>query len=125
VGDWTTGCPELWLTSIVEHLRLSDRRLGSFDGENHRHVVREFQTADREHIETTPERVRRLCAEHAVAAKPICSMASTTRPIWASACSRNPVKTSCMRAKSRFSSGEQESHAGIESGRGVSLVSLP
>ena len=59
----------VWLTSIVEHLRLSDRRLGSFDGENHRHVVREFQTADREHIETTPERVRRLCAEHAVAAE--------------------------------------------------------
>jgi hypothetical protein len=26
----------IWLTSIVEHLQLSDRRLGSFDGENHR-----------------------------------------------------------------------------------------
>ena len=25
----------VWLTSIVEHLQLSDRRLGSFDGENH------------------------------------------------------------------------------------------
>ena len=60
---------EVWLTSIVEHLQLSDRRLGSFDGENHRQIVREFQDADREHIQTTPERVRRLCAEHAVAAE--------------------------------------------------------
>ena len=44
----------VWLTSIVEHLQLSDRRLGSFDGENHRQVVGEFQVADREHIQTTP-----------------------------------------------------------------------
>jgi very-short-patch-repair endonuclease len=59
----------VWLTSIVEHLQLSDRRLGSFDGENHRQIVHEFQSADREHIETTPERVRRYCAENAVAAE--------------------------------------------------------
>ena len=58
-----------WLISIVEHFQLSDRRLAAFDGENHRQVVREFQAADREHIETSPERVRRLCAEHAVAAE--------------------------------------------------------
>jgi very-short-patch-repair endonuclease len=58
-----------WLTSLVEHLQLSDRRLGSFDGEQHRQLVREFQEADRQHIETTPQRVRRLCAEQAVAAE--------------------------------------------------------
>ena len=34
--------------------------------------MREFQAADREHIETTPQRVRRLCAEHAVAAEDAC-----------------------------------------------------
>ncbi|MEX2447245.1 MAG: AAA domain-containing protein [Solirubrobacterales bacterium] len=58
-----------WLTSLVEHLQLSDSHIGSFDGEQQRELVREFQAADREHIETTPERVRRLCAEHAVAAE--------------------------------------------------------
>lgn len=58
-----------WLTSIVEHIQLSDPRVGSFDGEQQRELVREFQAMDRRHIETTPERVRRLCAEHAVAAE--------------------------------------------------------
>ncbi len=56
-----------WLRSIVRHLELSDTVLGAFDGEQHREVVAEFQKADREHIESTPERVRRLCAEQAVA----------------------------------------------------------
>ncbi len=59
----------IWLTSIVEHLMLSDARLGSFDGEQHHELVREFQRLDREHIETTPQRVRRRCAEQAIAAE--------------------------------------------------------
>jgi very-short-patch-repair endonuclease len=58
-----------WLKSLAEHLQLSDRLLGAFDGEQHHQLVREFQQADREHIETTPQRVRRLCAEQAVAAQ--------------------------------------------------------
>jgi very-short-patch-repair endonuclease len=58
-----------WLTSLVEHLQLSDRRLGSFDGQQHHQLVREFQEADRQHIETTPQRVRRLCAEQAIHAE--------------------------------------------------------
>jgi very-short-patch-repair endonuclease len=58
-----------WLTSLVEHLQLSDGRLGSFNGQQHRELVREFQEADIEHIETTPQRVRRLCAEQAVRAE--------------------------------------------------------
>ena len=37
--------------------------------EQHHELVREFQEADREHIETTPQRVRRLCAEQAVRAE--------------------------------------------------------
>lgn len=58
-----------WLTSIIEHLQLSDRVLAAFDGDQHHQIVEEFQSADREHIETTPQRVRRLCAEQAVAAQ--------------------------------------------------------
>jgi very-short-patch-repair endonuclease/DNA polymerase III delta prime subunit len=68
-GEAGAALRYVWLTSIVEHLQLSDRRLGSFDGENHRQVVGEFQVADRDHIQTTPQRVRRLCAEHAVTAE--------------------------------------------------------
>ena len=59
----------VWLSSIVGHLQLSDRLLGAFDGENHRQIVAEFQTVDHDHIHTTPARVRRHCAEHAVAAE--------------------------------------------------------
>jgi len=58
-----------WLSSIREHLQLTDSRIGAFDGEQQRHVVAEFQQADREHIETTAQRVRRLCAEQATAAQ--------------------------------------------------------
>lgn len=59
----------VWHTSLVEHLQLGDTPLGSFDGSQHSELVREFQQVDREHIETTPQRVRRLCAEQAVAAE--------------------------------------------------------
>lgn len=58
-----------WLSSIREHLQLTDSRIGAFDGEQHRHVVAEYQQADREHIETTAQRVRRRCAEQATAAQ--------------------------------------------------------
>ena len=58
-----------WLASLVEHMQLSDTTLGAFDGDQHREIVSEYQVADREHIETTPQRVRRMCAEQAVAAQ--------------------------------------------------------
>jgi AAA domain len=54
-----------WLSSIVEYIQLSDVRIGAFDGEQHSRTVAEFQAADRRHIETTAQRVRRLCAEQA------------------------------------------------------------
>jgi very-short-patch-repair endonuclease len=59
----------VWLSSLREHLQLTDTRLGSFDGEAHGAAVAEFKQADREHIATTPQRVRRRCAEAAVAAQ--------------------------------------------------------
>jgi very-short-patch-repair endonuclease/DNA polymerase III delta prime subunit len=59
----------VWLTSLVEHLEFADPRIGSFDGAQHHELVREFQEVDREHIETTPQRVRRLCAEQAIQAE--------------------------------------------------------
>jgi very-short-patch-repair endonuclease len=56
-----------WLASLREHLQLTDQRIGSFDGELHGRAVEDFQEADREHVESTAQRVRRRCAEVAVA----------------------------------------------------------
>lgn len=56
-----------WLTSLREHMQLSDQRIGTFDGEVHGRAVEDFRDADREHVETTAQRVRRRCAEVAVA----------------------------------------------------------
>lgn len=58
-----------WLHSVREEMQLTDSRLGAFDGEQHRRAVSEYQQADREHIETTAQRVRRLCAEQATASQ--------------------------------------------------------
>ena len=60
-----TALKHAWLSSIVEHIQLSDVRIGAFDGEQHLRTVAEFRDADRRHIETTAQRVRRLCAEQA------------------------------------------------------------
>jgi REase_MTES_1575 len=53
------------MASIVDDIRLSDRRVGGFDGHQHTNTVEDFQHADRRHIATTAQRVRRLAAERA------------------------------------------------------------
>lgn len=54
-----------WLSSIIDHVRLSDVRVGAFDGDQHSRTVAEFRQADRQHIQTTAQRIRRLVAEQA------------------------------------------------------------
>jgi very-short-patch-repair endonuclease len=58
-----------WLSSLVDHIRLTDPLVGAFEGEQHSRTVAEFQEADRRHIETTAQRVRRLVAEQATKAQ--------------------------------------------------------
>lgn len=58
-----------WLWSIVEHVRLADPQVGSFDGAQHERTVAAYRDADRDHIRTTAQRVRRLVAEQALAAE--------------------------------------------------------
>jgi very-short-patch-repair endonuclease len=58
-----------WLQSVLEAVALADARVGAFNGEEHRRSVQEFRVGDAEHIETTAERVRRLCAEDATRAQ--------------------------------------------------------
>ena len=53
------------MASIVDDVRLSDLRVGGFDGHQHSSTVEDFQQADRRHIATTAQRVRRLAAERA------------------------------------------------------------
>jgi very-short-patch-repair endonuclease len=54
-----------WLSSVIEDVSFQDPRIGAFDGAHHSRVVAEYQAADRRHIETTAQRVRRRCAEEA------------------------------------------------------------
>lgn len=61
-----------WLMSILEAVALTDPRVGAFNGAEHRRSVEEFRIGDAEHIETTAERVRRLCAEEATRVQDEC-----------------------------------------------------
>ena len=55
------------MASIVDEVRLSDLRVGGFEGANHARSVAEYQEADRRHIASAAQRVRRLAAERATA----------------------------------------------------------
>jgi very-short-patch-repair endonuclease len=55
-----------WHRSVLEAVAFADPRVGAFNGDEHRRSVEEFRVGDAEHIETTAERVRRLCAEEAI-----------------------------------------------------------
>ena len=58
-----------WLQSILDHVSLTDPAIGTFEGNEHQVRVDEFREADATHIETSAERVRRVCAEHATKAQ--------------------------------------------------------
>src|SRR5690606_3095071 len=60
-----------WLRgmSILEHLATVDRRIGAFDGTTQSACVNEFAVADRAHVSSGPERVKRAVAEAAIRAR--------------------------------------------------------
>lgn len=58
-----------WASSLMEHLRLSDRAIGAFTGELHSREVERFQRADAEQIDSGADRVRRAYAEAVTAAR--------------------------------------------------------
>lgn len=58
-----------WLHSILDHLSLSDLLVGAFVPEKHERTVEDFQVGDRDHIEATAGRIRRICAEQATQAR--------------------------------------------------------
>lgn len=55
-----------WYRSILDHISLSDTVIGGFAPEKHEKAIEDFKAGDREHIETTAARIRRLAAEHGV-----------------------------------------------------------
>lgn len=60
------ACVEhMWLSSILDTVSIGDQWIGAFDGQAHLHSVTEFKTADRAHIASTAQRVRRAVAENA------------------------------------------------------------
>jgi very-short-patch-repair endonuclease len=67
--DWAKAFRFAWLHSIVDHISLNDRLVGGFRPEAQEKAVQNYQVEDREHIESTATRIKRICAENAVAAR--------------------------------------------------------
>ncbi len=57
------GC---WYASILHHLSYVDPRVGTFEGDAHSRVVRDYRRFDHEHLDATSRRVLRAVAEHIV-----------------------------------------------------------
>jgi very-short-patch-repair endonuclease len=55
-----------WLSSVLDHLMLTDPAIGGFLAEAQDKAVREFSDGDRRHIQTTSARVRRSYGENAI-----------------------------------------------------------
>lgn len=51
--------------STLDAIALSDRLVEGFSPQAHNRTVADYTAADRDHIETTAARIRRICAEHA------------------------------------------------------------
>ncbi|MDZ7732977.1 MAG: AAA domain-containing protein [Acidimicrobiia bacterium] len=56
-----------WMSSILEHVSLTDPTIGGFDGDGQRRVVADYRRRDVEHLREAPSRIRRLVAERPTA----------------------------------------------------------
>jgi very-short-patch-repair endonuclease len=56
----------VWLESILDSLALQEKLVEGFKPEKHEKAIQDFREVDRQHIETTAGRIRRICAEQAV-----------------------------------------------------------
>ena len=59
----------VWIASILEHISINDPAVGTFDGAAASRNVTEFATADKTHIASGPQRVRRAVAERITAVR--------------------------------------------------------
>lgn len=53
----------VWLHSILDALAVKERLVEGFNPDKHERAIEDFRNGDREHLETTAARIRRLCAE--------------------------------------------------------------
>jgi very-short-patch-repair endonuclease len=53
----------IWLHSILDALAVKDKLVEGFNPAKHDKAVEDFRAGDREHLDTTAARIRRLCAE--------------------------------------------------------------
>lgn len=68
--DQAIACLEhVWFSSILEHVSLTDRAIGSFKGAHHTKIAGDYAASDKTHIQSTAHRVLRSCAERSVAAR--------------------------------------------------------
>ena len=64
--DQALACADqVWMSSVLESVSMSDPRVGAFDGRAQLRTVTEFGKADRAHIISSATRVRRAVAENA------------------------------------------------------------
>ena len=57
------GVEHAWLRRVLDDLEFENARIAAFDSSRHSRRRDEFAKADREHRDSTPQRVRRLAAE--------------------------------------------------------------
>jgi very-short-patch-repair endonuclease len=63
--DATIGFDSAWYASIIDHVRLTDRRCDTLSGADLSRIVDELRRYDTEHLKRNTERVRRVAAERA------------------------------------------------------------
>ena len=66
---WPSLFDFAWLSSLLEAIQLKEPGLAGFNGRTHDTFVSEFSQLDESRIEAAVARVRRACAEHAVATR--------------------------------------------------------
>lgn len=55
-----------WLNTIADEILWEDNRLANFNSTTHNRVQKEFVEQDKEHLKTTPNRIKRAAAEAAI-----------------------------------------------------------
>lgn len=57
-----------WLNTVADEILWQDNRLANFNSTTHNRVQKEFVEKDKEHLKTTPNRIKRAAAEAAISA---------------------------------------------------------
>ncbi len=67
-GKWVLIFDHSWYSSCIEAAQAEDPEIAGFSGRTHDEFVRDFKDLDRERVRIAAARVRRTCAERAIAA---------------------------------------------------------